>query len=116
MHARVLWLLLVVIPVAIAGQQNIGRSRQAVVGGEPIAPMLREEYGWLSIATPGGSCSASLLTNGRAIFVPTRGPIPLFVVAHTFYAGPEPTDLLHLQFDHPCIAGRVLGNELRSHD
>ena len=61
---RLILLLLVVIPVAVAGQEQTGQTRQAIVGGSPIAPMMREEYGLLSISNAaGGSCSATLLTN-----------------------------------------------------
>ncbi|MDQ3814417.1 MAG: S1 family peptidase, partial [Armatimonadota bacterium] len=53
---------------SLAGEEdNLGTSRQALVGGQPVDAGNQEAFTLLSLTGPGGSCSASLVRNDWAI-------------------------------------------------
>lgn len=49
--------------VGTLAQENTGQIQQGVVSGQPVATLMQEELGLLTLQTPTSSCSASLLTN-----------------------------------------------------
>ncbi|MEO6365673.1 MAG: trypsin-like serine protease, partial [Luteimonas sp.] len=61
-------LFLVSSATARAGEEdNLGTSRQGLVGGTVISADTQEKYALLTLTSPIGSCSASLLRNNWAI-------------------------------------------------
>src|SRR4029450_11174697 len=46
-----------------SAQENTGQTKQAIVSGQPVHPLMQEELGLLTMNTSTGVCSASLLTN-----------------------------------------------------
>ncbi len=48
-------------------QENIGTSRQPLVGGATVGAATQEEFGLLTLTGAGGTCSASLLRNDWAV-------------------------------------------------
>ena len=56
-------LLILTISAITFAQENTGQTKQGVISGQPVTLFMQEEMGLLTLTTPTGTCSASLLTN-----------------------------------------------------